>query len=51
MVIDAGEVEIFVWEMAQAFERRTGGETPGGDLGEQGLELLGSHATAATGSR
>jgi hypothetical protein len=37
--------------MAQAVERRTGGETSGGDVGEQGLELLGFHATAATGSR
>ena len=43
--------EIFEREMAQPLERRTGRETPGGDVGEQGLELLGSHATAATGSR
>ena len=44
-------VEIFEGEVAQAVERRTGGQTPRGDVGQQGLELLGSHATAATGSR
>jgi hypothetical protein len=37
--------------VAQALERRARGQTPGGDFGEQGFELLGFHATAATGSR
>ena len=43
--------EIFEGEVPQPLERRLGGEAPGGDVGEQGLELLGSHATWATGSR
>jgi hypothetical protein len=35
----------------QTIERGAGRETAGGDVGEKGLELLGFHATAATGSR
>ena len=51
MVVDAGEREIFEGEVAQPLERRAGRQAAGGDIGQQGFELLGSHATAATGSR
>ena len=51
MVVDAREWKIFEGEVTQPCYRLTGGKPPGGDVGEQGLELLGSHATAATGSR
>jgi hypothetical protein len=37
--------------MPQPLECRSGCEAPGSDLGEQDLELLGGHATWATGSR
>ncbi len=50
-MINAGEWKLFEWKVAQAVERRVGGEAAGGNVGEQGLELLGSHATWATGSR
>ncbi len=51
MVIDPGEGEIFEGEMAQPVERRRGRQASGRDFGEQALELLGFHATWATGSR
>ena len=51
MVIDPREGEIFERKMAQPLERRVRSQASGRDLGEQGLELLGSHATWATGSR
>ena len=51
VVIDAGEGEIFEGKVPQPLERRRWGQAPGRDVGEQGLELLGSHATWATGSR
>jgi hypothetical protein len=35
----------------QPDHRGLGREAPGRDVGQQSLELLGSHATAATGSR
>src|SRR5262249_46506652 len=51
VMVDAGEREVLEGEMPQTIERGVGRETAGGDVGQQGLELLGSHATAATGSR
>ena len=51
VVVDAGEVEIFERQVAQPLERGAGRQTTGRDLGEQGLELRGFHATWATGSR
>ena len=51
MVVDAGEREIFIGKVAKAIHRRAWSKTSGRDVGEQGFELLGFHATAATGSR
>jgi hypothetical protein len=51
VMIDPGKLQIFEGEVAEPVERCPGGNTSGGDLGEQNLELLGCHATWATGSR
>jgi hypothetical protein len=51
MVIDPGEGEVFEGEVTQPVERHRGSESARGHVGEQVLELLGRHATWATGSR
>src|SRR5688500_4656546 len=51
VVVYPREGEIFERKMAQPLERRIRCQASGRDLGEHGLELLGSHATWATGSR
>ena len=50
-MIDPGELEVFEREVSQPLERCPRGNATGGDIGEQALELLGGHATWATGSR
>ena len=51
MVVDSGELEVFEGEMTEPVDGRRGREATRGNVREQGLELLGSHATWATGSR
>ena len=51
MMVDPRERQIFEREVSQPLERCSRGEASGGHLGEQDLELLGGHATWATGSR
>ena len=51
VMIDAGELEIFEGQVAKPLEGRRRAETTAGDVREQDLELLRSHATWATGSR
>ena len=51
VVVDAGEGEVFEGQMTQPVQRRVGSQASGGDFGEEGAELLGVHATWATGSR
>jgi hypothetical protein len=50
-MVDPRERQIFEREVSQPLERCSRGEAAGGHLGEQDLELLGGHATWATGSR
>ena len=50
-MVDPGELEVFEGKVPQPLQRRLGGQAPRGDVGEQALELLGCHATWATGSR
>ncbi len=51
VVIDPCERQIFEREVSQPLECRCRRNTTGGNVREQGLELLGGHATWATGSR
>ena len=51
MMVDSGEGKVFERKLPQASERRAGGQATRGHLVEQARELLGSHATWATGSR
>ena len=51
MVIDAGECEVFEGKVPQPSHGLVGRKAPSRDVGQQGLELLDSHATATTGSR
>ena len=51
VVVYTGKIELFEGEMAQPLERRVRSQASGRDFGEQGPDLLGSHATWATGSR
>ena len=50
-MIDPREWQIFEGEVSQPVECCSRSEATGSDIGEQDLELLGGHATWATGSR
>jgi hypothetical protein len=51
VMIDSCEGEIFEGKVPQTVERRLRGNAAGRYIGEQVFELLGGHATWATGSR
>ncbi len=51
VMIDSCERKVFEGEVPQSFERRARGNAAGRNVGEQVFELLGCHATWATGSR
>ena len=51
MVIYAGKGNVFEGEMSQPLERGAGGQPSRSNLGEKSFQLLGGHATWATGSR
>jgi hypothetical protein len=51
MVVDPGERKILERKVPQPFQRRRRSDAARGNLGEQCFELLGCHATWATGSR
>lgn len=50
-MIDPGELEIFEGEVPEPLKGSPGSNATGSDVGEQNFELLGCHATWATGSR
>jgi len=51
VVVDPGKGEIFKGKVPQLLERRGWGNSAGGNLGKESFDLVGGHATWATGSR
>jgi hypothetical protein len=51
VVVDAGKREVFERQLTQPVQRSVRSQATGRHFGEEGAELLGVHATWATGSR